>query len=77
MNMDVIYVVLSVMAVMFVVIMWLLGPLMAECWEIMMLPIGAGLQWVACKAQVFARIAWEKGRMLESNGKIASARRSS
>jgi hypothetical protein len=75
--MDVIYVVLSVMAVLFFVILWFLGPLMAECWEIMMLPIGAGLQWVACKAQVFARIAWEKGRRLENSGKIANARRSS
>jgi hypothetical protein len=70
MNMDLIYGLLAIIVVGTLCVMWLIRPLLVECWGIMMLPIGAGMQWIACRAQEAARLLWMAGRKLEQNGKI-------
>jgi uncharacterized membrane protein YccC len=69
-NMDMIYGLLAAIAVGFVAVLWLIGPVLAEVWGLMMLPIGDAMQWVACRLQEVARRLWMAGRWLEQQGKI-------
>lgn len=70
MNVDIVYGMLAVVAVGYVAVLWFIGPILAEFWGLCMLPIGAAVQWVACRIQVVACWVWEAGRRLEQQGKI-------
>lgn len=70
MNVDLVYGLLAAIAVGFVAVLWMIGPVLAEFWGLCLVPIGDALQWVACRLQEVARRLWMAGRKMESDGKI-------
>jgi len=69
-NVDLIYGMLAAVVVGFVAVLWFIGPLLAEFWGLCLMPVGDGLQWVACRLQEAARRLWDVGRRFETQGKI-------
>lgn len=70
MNVNIVYGFLTAIVVGFVCVLWFIGPLLAEFWGIILVPIGELAQWVACRMQEIARRLWDAGRKMERDGKL-------